>query len=268
MTYGAQPPAAYFGGGNDSDRLEQTTDHTPDPQWAVDDSGNTVLVGPDGNYYLQSPVQSGIPIILAGSGSFNTTGLLTLTGAMAWAGGTPYPFAAFVYIASSNGLSAGVYPAKVESASTIQLTAPYNVTTSGSYAGTTSEVTIASVTLPGGSLKANGKLWIRYVAAVLNGTSGKTVKTKYGAQEVSNITLPSSGGYSGLSEVFNAGSESLQIIRTAGIGSQGIGNMTGVPLLSAIDSSANQLITITAQLTSATESLAICGYAVEISPKA
>ena len=49
MTYGAQPPAAYFGGGNDSDRLEQTADHTPDPQWAVDASGNvTGLVGPEG----------------------------------------------------------------------------------------------------------------------------------------------------------------------------------------------------------------------------
>lgn len=59
MTYGAQPPAAYFDGGNDTDRLEQTADHTPDPQWAVDANGNvTGLVGPDGveiTIYQHSP---------------------------------------------------------------------------------------------------------------------------------------------------------------------------------------------------------------------
>ena len=60
MTYGAQPPAAYFGGGNDSDRLEQTTDHTPDPQWAVDASGNvTGLAAPDGGSAFLGPMTNG-----------------------------------------------------------------------------------------------------------------------------------------------------------------------------------------------------------------
>jgi hypothetical protein len=92
-----------------------------------------------------------IPQVLMGAGTFNTSGLLTLTTQNS---GMPSTIKARAYFTASNGLAAGWYTGTFLTTSTFQIDGS-PTTTAGAYTPSLSqEVIFASVVIPGGSLGA------------------------------------------------------------------------------------------------------------------
>ena len=135
------------------------------------------------------------------------------------------------------------------------LSAPVSLT------GSTSVVTLATITIPAGLLGANGKLKIYPLWATTNNANAKTLRLNIGGV-LSTMVSQSVPNNSGLLIIRNINSESAQKCSSGLVA--GIGSSTGSIASPTIDTSAATNITITGQLAVGTDTMTLEDLFVEV----
>lgn len=135
------------------------------------------------------------------------------------------------------------------------LSAPVSLT------GSTSVVTLATITIPAGLLGANGKLKIYPLWATTNNANAKTLRLNIGGV-LSTMVSQSVPNNSGLLIIRNINSESAQKCSSGLVA--GIGSSTGSIASPTIDTSAATTITITGQLAVGTDTMTLEDLFVEV----
>lgn len=136
------------------------------------------------------------------------------------------------------------------------LSAPFSST------GSTSVVTLATITIPAGLLGANGKLKIYPLWATTNNANQKTLRVLFGGLICTTITSQSVPNNSGLVIIRNINSESAQKCSSGLVA--GIGASYGSIASLTVDTSAATTITITGQLADGADTLTLADLFVEV----
>ena len=136
------------------------------------------------------------------------------------------------------------------------LSAPFSST------GSTSVVTLATITIPAGLLGANGKLKIYPLWATTNNANVKTLRVLFGGSTCSTMPTQNVPNNSGLIIIRNANSESSQKCSSGLVA--GIGASSGSIASTTIDTSAATTITITGQLAVGTDTMTLEDLFVEV----
>ena len=136
------------------------------------------------------------------------------------------------------------------------LSAPVSLT------GSTSVVTLATITIPAGLLGANGKLKIYPLWATTNNANVKTLRAIFSGSTCTTMTSQSVPNNSGLVIIRNTNSESAQKCSSglvAGIGSSG-GSIASI----TIDTTAATTLVISGQLAVGTDTLTLEDLFIEV----
>ena len=136
------------------------------------------------------------------------------------------------------------------------LSAPVSLT------GSTSAVTLATITIPAGLMGANGKLKIYPLWSTTNNANAKTLRLNFGGSTCSTMVSQSVPNNSGLLIIRNINSESVQKCSSGLVA--GIGSSTGSIASPTVDTSAAKAITITGQLAFGTDTLTLEDLFVEV----
>lgn len=134
-----------------------------------------------------------------------------------------------------------------------------------SITGTVAETTLASVTVPGGLMGPNGSLRVNLsFSMVIGAAQNKTMRVKLGGTTFLLYTLNNSTEFLANVIIRNRNSQGVQLIQNSS--NAGIGASSTAMANAAIDTTVDQLLTITGQLQNAGDSVAIEGYTVEVLP--
>ena len=137
------------------------------------------------------------------------------------------------------------------------LSAPVSLT------GSTSVVTLATITIPAGLLGANGKLKIYPLWATTNNANVKTLRVVFGGgSALTTMTSQSVPNNSGLLIIRNLNSESAQ--KTSSGLVAGIGSSFGSIASTTVDTTAATTITLTGQLAVGTDTLTLEDLFIEV----
>jgi len=136
------------------------------------------------------------------------------------------------------------------------LSAPVSLT------GSTSVVTLATITIPAGLLGANGKLKIYPLWATTNNANVKTLRANIGGLLCTTMTSQSVPNNSGLVIIRNINNEAAQKCSSGLVA--GIGSSAGSIASPTVDTSAATTITITGQLAVGTDTLTLEDLFVEV----
>jgi hypothetical protein len=145
---------------------------------------------------------------------------------------------------------------------------PYVLSQSGassSVTGTTTETTLATITIPGGSMGPNGSLRISPLWSYTNSANTKTLRIKFAGNTCYSSTPTTSAGLQAYFTIRNNNSASAQSAIGTGTSSGSGGSSTAVVSLT-VDTSLDQVVVITGQLASAAENISLLGYSVEVIP--
>ena len=224
-------------------------------------------------------------------GTWSSTSIAATTVSLGNPLPTNYTGGIWAYLPSGavSGSAAGFYWGTATSTATangiLQVTTAYQATMgtpsiptgfsnavgSGSnFTQTTSAVTLASVTVPGGSMGANGALRIKAVDVIPNTSGVKTGSSFFGGILISSWGLTTGNLIiSEMRQITNRGVQNAQM-NGYGDGVSGLGSGTFTPSLvyTAVDSSVTQNLTRTGQLAVATDFIVLEGYTVEVLPRA
>ena len=136
------------------------------------------------------------------------------------------------------------------------LSAPVSLT------GSTSVVTLATITIPAGLMGANGKLKIYPLWSTTNNANAKTLRLNIGGALCSTMTSQNVPNNSGLVIIRNINSESVQKC-SSGLAA-GIGSSTGSIASPTVDTTAATTITLTGQLAVGTDTMTLEDLFVEV----
>lgn len=245
----------------------------------------TGVLGTQGQvaYFPRTLSESGIPVIVANTGTIATNGTVTLGTAL------PTTYAnAFVYFPASavSGDSTGgiyyvvfssttvgvVYAGKYGVANGVGAVAFTPVVPSGtltavtgsnsSFTGSTTETTLINVTVPAGSIGNNGQIVVTSNWAC-NNSAGAKVGTVYlgGTAVGSTSSYTTSTGGSSMNSVRNRGILTKQVSQLVG------GASTDANVYTSIDTSVDKAITITGDTAAATDHIILEGFTVTLNPK-
>ena len=128
--------------------------------------------------------------------------------------------------------------------------------------GSTSAVTLATITLPAGLLGANGKLKIYPLWATTNNANVKTLRAIFSGSTCTTMTSQSVSNNSGLVIIRNTNSESAQ--KTSSGLVAGIGSSFGSIASTTIDTTAATTLVISGQLAVDTDTLTLEDLFVEV----
>lgn len=213
--------------------------------------------------------QKATPIILLSSATN-----ISATGAITGLTALPYQPSGVVqvYCFAQAGLAAGLYYATFSSTSACQLytDAAGTITptgiTAGAYNGGTTEVTLMSVTVPGNSLGANGMLATEGLIQATSPTNAntKTVFTKFAASTFGGTAVTNSVSAGFRAAMRNRGS-GRQVSALSGR-ADWTQSSSGAATQFSVDSTVDQVCTITGQLSVASDYIILEGYTVEVLP--
>lgn len=125
-------------------------------------------------------------------------------------------------------------------------------------ANDTNENTLYSITIPGGTIGANGALSIRVRWDYTNSSNTKTLRARLGGSLLCTFSATTSGTVSCVWDINNRNSASAQV----GTNGAGGGAAAGTTNTAAVDTSADQTLTITAQKATGTETVTMLGVTV------
>ncbi len=245
----------------------------------------TGVLGTQGQvqYFPRILGSSGIPVIVANTGTIATNGTVTLGTALP----TTYA-AAFVYFPASavSGDSTGgiyyvvfssttvgvVYAGKYGVANGVGSVAFSPVIPSGtltavtgsnsSFTGSTTETTLINVSLPAGDVGNNGQIVVTSNWACNNSAGAKTGTVYLGGTAVGTASsYTTSTGGSSMNSIRNRGVLNVQTSQLIG------GAAAGASVYTAIDTSIDKSITITGDLATATDHIILEGFTIELLPK-
>ena len=245
----------------------------------------TGVLGTQGQvqYFPRILSESGIPVIVANTGTIATSGTVTLGTAL------PTTYAnAFVYFPASavSGDSTGgiyyvvfssttvgvVYAGKYGVANGVGAVAFTPVAPTGtltavtgsnsSFTGSTTETTLINVTLPAGSMGNNGQ-----VVVTANWSCNNSAGAKAGAVYFGGTVIGTSSSYT-----TSTGGSSMNSIRNRGVlnvqSTQLIGGASASGhVYTAVDTSASVPIVISGTIGTATDNIILEGFTVQLFPK-
>jgi len=136
------------------------------------------------------------------------------------------------------------------------LSAPVSLT------GSTSAVTLATITIPAGLLGANGKLKIYPLWSTTNNANTKTLRLNIGGALCSTMTSQSVPNNSGLLIIRNTNSESAQKCSSGLVA--GIGSSFGSIASPTVDTTAATTLLISGQLAVDTDTLTLEDLFIEV----
>lgn len=121
----------------------------------------------------------------------------------------------------------------------------------------TSENTLGSVTIPGGTMGANGALLVWATFSLTESANNKTLRFRFGGVEFLNVVLTTVPGTTLSRAIYNRNSESSQVSHS--LSGSGFGNFASgtTPVTATVNTSVNQNLTITGQKASAGETIAL-----------
>lgn len=135
-----------------------------------------------------------------------------------------------------------------------------------SHTGTTTETTLATITVPGGALGANGQLIIETLWSGTSSANNKILGVKVGATSLLAATVTTGSTFSHHIRIANRNSVSSQIANTP-FSTTGYGPNSNAPVSMAVNTNADWTLTITGQLGLATETVALESYQVLAYPR-
>ena len=138
----------------------------------------------------------------------------------------------------------------------------YDLGAAVSLTGTTSETTLASFTVKGGLVGANGKMKIWPLLSMTNNANAKTIRLKMDGNVIYGNARTNESHIQFLTIVRNTNSQSSQKL-SAGI-TVGLGTSTAAITTLAVDTSADFNISVTGQLANAADSITLDGFFLEI----
>ena len=130
-----------------------------------------------------------------------------------------------------------------------------------SVTGTLDETVLATFTIPGHLIGPNGILKINYLYTVPLNTNVKYIRVRLGGTSFIYAQFTNTQTVSGQALIYNRGVENSQISYPT---YNQFGVAAGAPSLGSIDTSINQNVTITAQLTNITDTVTLKACTVEI----
>ena len=207
--------------------------------------------------------QNSGPVILPSSGTSDAIGNITLTTALAYqpSGAVLIYLPAGVVTAGSQGTGAKLYSVIFSSTTVCQLTGTGIVTANAAYTQDTTAVTLVSVTVPGGAMGANGALrpWARFTHP--SNANTKTYTFLHAGLSVTSSSPTTSAGGNLQGSIHNRGSQTAQVSGTSFANATGVGTN-----YRTVDTSVSQIVTITGQLSVATDYIVLEAYTIEVLP--
>lgn len=155
--------------------------------------------------------------------------------------------------------TAAIAPADCKELATWQVVALSAV--QASLTGTTTETTLASFSLPGGTLGPNGRLRITTMWSFVNTAQTKTMRVKFGGTTFFQFAASTQQSLQAMTIIRNRNAANSQVGMAISVAGIGLGNNPIVT--SAIDTTAAQTILFTGQLASAANNLALEAYLIE-----
>lgn len=135
-----------------------------------------------------------------------------------------------------------------------------------SLTGTAAETTLASITIPGGLMGPNGAVRITTIWSYTNSANNKFARVKFGGSLYIGATLTTTAQFHHLIYIANRGVTNSQI--GAGNNTIPYGSGTAALPISSIDTSQDQVITLTGQLANTGETITLEAYSIEVLPGA
>lgn len=157
----------------------------------------------------------------------------------------------FVYIPSVGWRRTSSSP-QIIAQSAVAVTAPAD----------TNENTLATITIPGGVIGANGRLVVEAYFNVTASTNSKTWRVRLGGTSLHNGVTTSATAVSvgTLAPIANRNSESSQV----GVGYTGNGVSSAALPTGTVDTTADQTLTITGQKATGAETMTLTQYSVRL----
>lgn len=226
---------------------------------ALDRNGNELLFP----YIL---AQSAVPIILLPAGVWNNnSGQLAV--------GTALPYlpsgVVWVYLAASGIAQAGLYQATFSgtAGAPVAQIVGNPVTTPGAYTPSLAEVTLATATVPGGSMGAGGSLRSEMLLGYSNSANNKTVNIKLASSQFGGNAYTTSASAGARYGIRNRG-PARQVCAFNNGTSDWIQPRSGVAQQFTVDTTVDQGLSITGQLANAADFIILEGYTIEVLPGA
>ena len=135
-----------------------------------------------------------------------------------------------------------------------------------SVTGTLSETTLATVTIPGGAIGANGVVRVTMLWTYTNNANNKIWRLRLngiGGTAIVGITRTTSAGDLDQRIIWNRNSQSSQVAFSSST-TPAFTNTAGAPLTAAIDTSTARDLVFTGNLANIADSITLESYLVEI----
>lgn len=150
-------------------------------------------------------------------------------------------------------------PRKTGVASAASVLAANAVAVSG--AADTVENTLATISIPGGSMGPNGQLRVTAIFTVTNSANAKTLRLKLAGTTMSSVQVTTIATQLSFALIANRNATNSQVANNA---FNMRADSSGAVVTAAIDTSATQSLTITGQKALAGETLTLESYTVEV----
>lgn len=137
-----------------------------------------------------------------------------------------------------------------------------------SHTGNITETTLASITIPGGMIGANGQVEVITLWTLPNSANNKTCQVKLGGSTMMSAVLTTALTFQPYCRIANRGSAASQIANPPMSTNAGFGSTDTAVSTATIDTTQDTTITITGQLASAAETMTLESYIVQVFPKA
>lgn len=136
-----------------------------------------------------------------------------------------------------------------------------------SHTGDLVETALASITVPGGLMGANGRLRIITTWTIPNNADNKAMRVRLGGIGGTQFfaqTLTAAAANKALTEIANRGAQNAQVGGPSN--SIGLGSSTSANVVGALDTSQDQVLAITGALAVAADTITLESYSVEVFP--
>lgn len=135
-----------------------------------------------------------------------------------------------------------------------------------SLTGTLVETTLASITIPGGMIGANGSLRITALWSCTNNANAKDMKTKFSGNNLLWLGVTATASAHEMVIMRNRGAANSQVAYT---GTQvPFGVNTGANQTYSVNTAVDQTLSFVGQLANAADTITLEGYTIEVLPSA
>ena len=141
-----------------------------------------------------------------------------------------------------------------------------------SVTGTTTETALATITLPGGAMGANGILRVTSIFSYTNSANNKNIRMRLGGSGLSgtqlqNVTVSSTSGIMLQRVMQNRNAQNSQVLGASATNTS-YGTFGAAPITSGVDTSSDQPIVLSGQLSNSGETLTLESYVIEVQQRA